>query len=191
MKAVIITVDDAKKTELAGADKLTKSDLIVLVSQKAKSEMPKAVSEALDELACGYEYCKVDSASEIGAAYAYYAAYHDAKGHDTFIVATDKAKVSKLAAKSAKVYTAFKSIIGSSSTGKSSSSSKKKTSSSSTSGKKKTASSSSKKKTSSSGKKKTDQKKDESTLSSILNSPETKKLINVAKKALKEATKDN
>ncbi len=183
MKVVIITVDDAKKTELAGAEKLAKTDLLVLVSTKTKSDMPKAVSDIIDELACQTEYCKIDAASETDAAYAYYAGYHEAKGHDTFIVATDKAKVTKLTAKAAKVYTSFKSIVsGDSASGKKTASSAKKTSSS-----KKTSSG---KKTSS---KKTS-KKDENktlgdTLSQLVNSKETKKLINVAKKALKDANK--
>lgn len=183
MKVVILTVDDAKKTELSGAEKLLKSDLLVLISTKAKSEMPASVKEALEEVKAEVEYCKIDAASETDAAYAYYAGYHDAKNHDTYIVATDKTKVPKLASKSAKVYTAFKSIVSESDT----STAKKKTSSTS---KKKTTSTSKKKTTTS--KKKTTKKED--TVSELLESVsdgklDTDKLLKVAKKVIKNAGK--
>lgn len=175
MKVVILTVDDAKKTELSGAEKLLKSDLLVLISTKAKSEMPASVKEALEEVKAEVEYCKIDAASETDAAYAYYAGYHDAKNHDTYIVATDKTKVPKLASKSAKVYTAFKSIVSDSDT----STAKKKTSSTS------------KKKTTTSKKKTT---KKEDTVSELLESVsdgklDTDKLLKVAKKVIKNAGK--
>lgn len=165
MKVAIITIEDAKKTELEGADKLTKNDLIIILSTKAKSEMPASVKTVLSEIKAENEFVKLDSASDKNLAYAYYAGYHDGKGHATFIVATDKTKVPKMASKSAKVYTNFKSVADS------------------------TASSTS------SGKKTSSSKKDESLLESLTSGEvDTDKLLKEAakqaKKFLKEVTKE-
>lgn len=173
MKVVIITLDDAKKTGLEGADKLAKTDLIIILSAKAKSEMPATVKEALAEIKAENEFVKLDSAADKDVAYAYYAGYHDGKNHSTFIVATDKTKVPKLASKSAKVYTNFKSVGEASGTTTSSSSGKK----------------------TSSGKKKTSSKKDEGILESLASGEiDTDKLIKEAakkaKKFIKEVTKE-
>ncbi len=127
MKVVILSIEDAKKTLLEGAEKLAKTDLLIIISTKAKSEMPLDVKAALNEIKAENEFVKIDSASDKDVAYAYYAGLHDGKGHSTYIVASDKTKVPKLASKSAKVLTSFKSVVESPSS-KTGSSSKKKTS---------------------------------------------------------------
>lgn len=129
MKVVILTVEDAKKTLLEGGEKLAKTDLLVIISTKAKSEMPAEVKAALTEIKAETEFVKIDSASDKDLAYAYYAGFHDGKGHTTYIVATDKTKVPKLAAKSAKVLTGFKSITEGTASGKTGTSAKKPSSS--------------------------------------------------------------
>lgn len=111
MKVIIITVDDARKTELKGAEKLTKNDILILMSAKNKTDMPTLVKEALEEVKAETEYVKLDSASDVTAAYAYYAGLHTGKNHQVFIVAPDKTKLPAVIAKQIKIYTSFASVL--------------------------------------------------------------------------------
>ena len=144
MKVVIITADDAKKTELKGAEKLAKNDILIMLSTKNKTELPTVVKEALEELKAELEYVKLESSSDVTATYAYYAGYHNGKGHQTFIVAPDKTKLPSNVTKEIKVYTSFASVVKaeSSSSSSSKSSSTKKSSSSKSSSSKSSSSSS-------------------------------------------------
>jgi len=175
MKVVLITVDDAKKTELKGAEKLAKSDVLILFSAKNKSDMPAAVKEALDEIKAETEYVKLDSASDVTAAFAYYAGLHTGKNHQLFIVAPDKTKLPAVVSKQIKIYTSFSSIVKSDTTTKSST----KSSTGKTSSSKKTTSTTKKVATSSAETLITD------TISNLtgLSKSDTKKLI----KGLKDA----
>ena len=135
MKIVIITLEDAKKTELKGAEKLSKNDVLIMLSTKNKSDMPGTVKTVLEDVKAELLYVKLESASEVTANYAYYAGYHQGKGHETFIVAPDKTKLPSNLTKEIKVYTSFASVVkstSSSSSSKSGSSSKKTSSSGST-----------------------------------------------------------
>lgn len=177
MKVVILTVEEAKKNKLAGAEKLAKNDLLILMSAKAKSEMPATLKEALDEVVCTTDYIKLDSAADATDYMAYLAGFHEAKGHPVFVVSENKPKIAAGVMKSFKCYTSFASVVKADGT--------KKTSSSSSSSSKKTTS---KKKTSS-------KKKEEEGLAGILSSItedglDTNKLVKEAEKALKKAVKN-
>lgn len=162
MKFVIISLSEASKLDFGGADKLTKSDHLVCVYAKGKKTITEAVEEELNALKAEVEFEEVAETSDIWLYVAYLMGFHKASKHDVFVVTKDKSKIpNKLTGDDVKVYTSFKSIVGS--TGSSSgNSSKKKTSTSTT---KKTSSSSSKKTSTSSTKKKTTSTKKKTTSS--------------------------
>lgn len=201
MKAVIMTLDNANKIGIAGAEKLTKTDSLIFLYVNGKKNVSDELEESLENVKAEVEYVSMASNSDMNVIIAYYAGLHNAKNHDVFVVTPDKDKINAFVSKNIKVYTGFKSIISSSGSSKSSSSSKKTSSSSS----KKTTSSSSKKTTSSSSKKTTTakktstakkktSKKKEDDLTDILTSLASgkldtddlaKKVLNMAKKNLK------
>lgn len=150
MKTVLMTLDAANKQGIAGSEKLTKSDLLILVYVKGKKNISDDLSEAMDSLKAEVEYAQIESNSELNIMFAYLAGFHAAKNHDVFVVTPDKDKISTIVSKNAKVYTSFKSIAGagssSSSSGKSTSSGKKSTTKKTTTKKTTTKKSSSKKK---------------------------------------------
>ena len=200
MKVVITTVDEAKKNELKNADGLAKSDLIVLISTKAKTEIPTVVETALEEVKAEVEFVKAESSAEVLNLYAYYAGLHVGKNHATFIVSAEKPKLPASILKQVKAYTNFKSVVAAdgtttASSGSKKTSSKKTTSSSSakkTTAKKTTAKKTTTKKSTSSKKKSS---KDADGISDVLESLasgklDTDKLLKTAKKVIKDVAKD-
>lgn len=202
MKVAITTLDEAKKSKLEYADALLKSDLLVIISTKAKTEIPSDLKEAMDEIKAEIEFVKVESASEVLNTYSYYIGFHAGKGHQVFTVSAEKPKLPSMVLKQAKAYTSFKNVVGAenakkSTTSKTSTSTvAKKTSSSKTSSSKtstaKKASTAKKTTTkkSTSSKKKTS--KDADNLSDVLESLasgklDTDALLKTAKKAAKKA----
>lgn len=202
MKVAITTLDEAKKNKLEYADALLKSDLLVIISTKAKTEIPSDLKEAMDEIKAEIEFVKVESASEVLNTYSYYIGFHAGKGHQVFTVSAEKPKLPSMVLKQAKAYTSFKNVVGAenakkSTTSKTSTSTAaKKTSSSKTSSSKtstaKKASTAKKTTTkkSTSSKKKTS--KDADNLSDVLESLasgklDTDALLKTAKKAAKKA----
>ncbi len=181
MKVVIITVDDAKKTGLGGAEKLAKNDYLILMSAKNKTEMPAVVKEALEAVKAEVEYVKLEANQDVTAAYAYYAGFHNGRGHQTFIVAPDKTKLPSVVAKQVKIYTSFASVLkAESSTTRTSNTTKTSTK----------ASSSNKNSSSKSGSKTSGTLAD--TISSLtgLSKTDSKKLVNAASDLLKSKKED-
>lgn len=202
MKVAITTLDEAKKNKLEYADALLKSDLLVIISTKAKTEIPSDLKEAMDEIKAEIEFVKVESASEVLNTYSYYIGFHAGKGHQVFTVSAEKPKLPSMVLKQAKAYTSFKNVVGAENAKKpttsktSTSTAAKKTSSSKTSSSKtstaKKASTAKKTTTkkSTSSKKKTS--KDADNLSDVLESLasgklDTDALLKTAKKAAKKA----
>ena len=202
MKVAITTLDEAKKNKLEYADALLKSDLLVIISTKAKTEIPSDLKEAMDEIKAEIEFVKVESASEVLNTYSYYIGFHAGKGHQVFTVSAEKPKLPSMVLKQAKAYTSFKNVVGAenakksttsktstSTTAKKTSSSKTSSSKTSTAKKASTAKKTTTKKSTSS-KKKTS--KDADNLSDVLESLasgklDTDALLKTAKKAAKKA----
>ena len=207
MKVAITTLDEAKKNKLEYADALLKSDLLVIISTKAKTEIPSDLKEAMDEIKAEIEFVKVESASEVLNTYSYYIGFHAGKGHQVFTVSAEKPKLPSMVLKQAKAYTSFKNVVGAenakkSTTSKTSTSTAaKKTSSSKTSSSKTSSSKTSTAKKASTAKKTTTKKstsskkktsKDADNLSDVLESLasgklDTDALLKTAKKAAKKA----
>lgn len=110
MKVVLISLEDAKKTELKGAEKLAKNDILIIFSTKNKSDYPANITQALKEIKASTESVKLGSASELPSAYAYYAGLHIGKNHQVYIITENKTKVSPVI-KQAKCYSSFASAV--------------------------------------------------------------------------------
>lgn len=182
MKYVIMLLSEASKIDFAGADKLTKSDHLVILYAKGKKTITAAVQEQLDALKATVDFTEIAQTADAWLHVAYLLGYHVASKHDTYVVTKDKTKVPTKLTADAHIYTGFKTITGatsSSSSSKSTSSSKKTTTSTkktTTSTKKSTSSSSAKKSTTASKK---------STTSSSKKSTTAKKTTTTKKKTTK------
>lgn len=135
MKVVLITLDDANKIGITGAEKLTKTDELIILYVKGKKNIKSDLEEALSGVKCSVSYEEMATAGEFNTICAYFVGYHEGKGHDVFIVTSDKTKLSAIVKSHSKAYASFKSIA--TSTGKTSQTSSKKTSSAKTSSNKK------------------------------------------------------
>ncbi len=187
MKYVLISLAESSKLDFSGADKLAKSDHLIVLYVKGKKTVPAKVKEQFNEISADIEYYEVGTASELWLNMTYLIGVHTASKHDVYVVTEDKDKLPSKIAKEVKVYASFRSIVGASaSTSKSSSkkttTSAKKTSSSKSSTAKK--STSSKKSTT----KKTTTKKTASKKDSGLDVADllTKSLTSMAEQFLKK-----
>ncbi|MCQ2533586.1 MAG: hypothetical protein MJ172_03350 [Clostridia bacterium] len=174
MKYVIMLLSEASKIDFAGADKLTKSDHLVILYAKGKKTITAAVQEQLDALKATVDFTEIAQTADAWLHVAYLLGYHVASKHDTYVVTKDKTKVPTKLTADAHIYTGFKTITGA--TSSSSSSSKKTTTSTkkATTSTKKTTTSTKKSTSSSSAKKSTTASK-KSTTSSSKKSTTTKK----------------
>lgn len=150
MKYVILLLSEATKLDFAGADKLTKSDHIVLVHVKGNKAIPASLTETFEGIKATVDYFEIAKTADNWLTVSYLIGYHVASKHDVYVVTKDKTKIPTKLASDIHVYTGFKSITASTS---SKSSTTKKSSTKSTA--KKTSTTSSKKTTSKSTAKKT------------------------------------
>lgn len=177
MKYVIMLLSEASKIDFAGADKLTKSDHLVILYAKGKKTITAAVQEQLDALKATVDFTEIAQTADAWLHVAYLLGYHVASKHDTYVVTKDKTKVPTKLTADAHIYTGFKTITGA--TSSSSSSSKKTTTST------KKATTSAKKTTSSSSAKKSTTASKKSTTSSSKKSTTAKKTTTTKKKTTK------
>lgn len=177
MKYVIMLLSEASKIDFAGADKLTKSDHLVILYAKGKKTITVAVQEQLDALKATVDFTEIAQTADAWLHVAYLLGYHVASKHDTYVVTKDKTKVPTKLTADAHIYTGFKTITGA--TSSSSSSSKKTTTST------KKATTSAKKTTSSSSAKKSTTASKKSTTSSSKKSTTAKKTTTTKKKTTK------
>lgn len=195
MKVVLMTVDAANKQGIEGSEKLTKSDLLILLYVKGKKNISAELKEALSELKAEVEYAQMETNADLNVICAYYAGFHSAKNHDVFVVTPDKDKINAIVSKNAKVYTGFKSIVGgtdSGSTSKKSSSGKSSSTKKSTTKKSTTKNSTAKKSTTKkSTTKKSTTKKQEEEIADILTDLASGKINTekIAKKVINYAAK--
>ena len=187
MKVVIETLANANKAGIDGAEKLTKTDSLILLYVNGKKTVSDELKESLENVKAEVEYVPMASSSDLNVMIAYYAGLHNAKNHEVYVVTLEKDKINAFVSKNVKVYTGFKSIVSSSSSTAKTSTTKKTSTAKKTSTTKKTSTA---KKTTS---KKTPKKKEED-LSDILTSLASgkldtddlaKKVLNMAKKSLK------
>ena len=173
MKYLLIFLSESSKIDFSGVEKLSKADHIIFLYVKGKKTLPASVKEALSDAKAEIEYFEVGASSEQWLAMAYLVGYHAASKHEVIVITEDKGKLPSKVTKDVKVYSALRSVTGSSS----SSSSKKTTTAKKTAAKKTstakkttaTKKSTTAKKTSST-KKSSSKKKDEGLdVSSILN----------------------
>lgn len=158
MKYVLISLSESSKIDFSGSEKLLKTDHLVFLYVKGKKTLPSSVKKALEDVKAEIEYFEIGSASELTSSMSYLIGYHTASKHETIVITEDKGKLPSKVIKDAKVYSAFKSIAGtSSSTTASKSTAKKSTTTKKTTGAKKTTTA--KKTTSTSTAKKTTSKK--------------------------------
>ena len=177
MKYVLMLLSEASKIDFAGADKLTKSDHLVILYAKGKKTITAAVQEQLDALKATVDFTEIAQTADAWLHVAYLLGYHVASKHDTYVVTKDKTKVPTKLTADAHIYTGFKTITGA--TSSSSSSSKKTTTST------KKATTSAKKSTSSSSAKKSTTASKKSTTSSSKKSTTAKKTTTTKKKTTK------
>ena len=151
MKYVLISLAESTKLDFSGSEKLGKTDHLILLYVKGKKTLSAKIKEQLEDIPAVIEYYEIGATSELWLNMAYLIGVHTASKHDVYVVTEDKDKLPSRIAKEAKIYSAFRSISGTSakSTAKSTASSKKTSASKSSSSK----SAASSKKTSSSTKK--------------------------------------
>ena len=156
MKYVLISLSESSKIDFSGSEKLLKTDHLVFLFVKGKKTLPASVKKALEDVKAEIEYFEIGSASELSASMSYLIGYHTASKHETIVITSDKSKLPSKVIKDIKVYGAFKSIAGTSSsttasksTAKKSSTTKKTTVAKKTTTAKKTTSTSTAKKTTS------------------------------------------
>ena len=190
MKTVIIMLDMANKSGIAGAQKLAKTDELIMLYVKGKKTVSANLKEELADVKATVSYVEIAATADYNTVCAYYVGYHVGKGHDVYVIAADKSKVKSVISKNAKVYTGFGSITGTVGSGKTGTAAKPKktgTAKKTTTAKKKTTT-----------KKKTSSKKDADDISDILTSLAggkidtdkiTDTVMKVAKKKLKESLK--
>ena len=150
MKYVLISLAESTKIDFSGSEKLGKTDHLILLYVKGKKTLSAKLKEQLEEIPAVIEYYEIGAASELWLNMAYLIGVHTASKHDVYVITEDKDMLPGKIAKEVKVYSAFRSIAGTSAktTAKSTASSKKTTTSKSSASK----SSSSSKKASSSKK---------------------------------------
>ena len=136
MKYVLISLSESSKIDFSGAEKLSKTDHIVFLYVKGKKTLPASVKSALEDVVAEIEYFEMSSASELIPCASYLIGYHEASKHDVIVITEDKSKLPSKVTKDIKVYSAFKSIAGTSSTSKKTTTAKKSTTTKKTTGKK-------------------------------------------------------
>lgn len=104
MKSVLMTLDDANKLGISGAEKLAKTDELIMLYVKGKKNPKAELAEALEGLKCNIIYEEMATASELNLFCAFYAGYNKAKNRDTFIVSSDKEKLNNLVKSNCKIY---------------------------------------------------------------------------------------
>ena len=127
MKYVLISLSESSKIDFSGAEKLSKTDHIVFLYVKGKKTLPASVKSALEDVVAEIEYFEMASASELIPCASYLIGYHEASKHDVIVITEDKSKLPSKVTKDIKVYSAFKSIAGTSSTSKKTTTAKKTT----------------------------------------------------------------
>lgn len=143
MKYVFVSLSESSKLDFTGAEKLAKTDHLVFLYIKGKKTVPASVKEALTDVKAEIEYVEIGSTSEFIPVLSYLIGFHEASKHDVIVITEDKAKLPSKVSKGAKVYSAFRSVTGgtSSGTSKKATTAKKTTSSKSSVSAKKTSTS--------------------------------------------------
>ena len=127
MKYVLISLAESSKLDFSGADKLAKSDRLIVLYVKGKKTLPAKAKESFAEIVADIEYYEVGAASELWLNMAFLIGFHSASKHDVYVVTEDKDKIPSKIAKEAKIYASFRSIAGASASTSTSKSSSKKT----------------------------------------------------------------
>jgi len=125
MKYILVSLSECSKLDFSGADKLSKTDHLILLHAKGKKTISAKLKETLSEVPAQIDYYEIGAASELWLYVSYLIGVHTGAKHDVYVITEDKEKIPAKIAKEAKVYSAFRSVSGASGSAGKTSSTKK------------------------------------------------------------------